>query len=162
MAGVAEEIEEATSSVKGVYCEPKGPSVAVHFRKVPLRQRPEVDRALLRILVRHHPRVILARGLQVVEARLRLPVSKGTAVRRICRDLPESAAVLYFGDDETDRDAFREVVGRGWRVAIGGLSGPADYTLPGPDAVIEVLEALSRLTSNVPGPGGDRNPSKSR
>jgi trehalose 6-phosphate phosphatase len=83
---------------------------------------------------------MITRGSRVLEARVRGTCNKGTAVRLIRREHPAGTLFVYFGDDMTDRDAFRALRGFGVSVQVGGDEPIlADYTLPAPDAVVETL-----------------------
>jgi trehalose 6-phosphate phosphatase len=67
-------------------------------------------------------------------------MNKARAVSLIQRELPPGSLILYLGDDLTDRDVFRELKGSGLSVEVGGSdSGLADFTLPSPEMVTEVL-----------------------
>jgi trehalose-6-phosphatase len=51
--------------------------------------------------------------------------------------------MLYFGDDVTDGDAFREIQGWGIGVEVGDGGSPlASHTLPDPPAVWEALQRI--------------------
>ena len=54
-------------------------------------------------------------------------------------------AIACGGDDTTDEDAFRSLRGIGRSIRVGSSSGPslADYTLPDPEAVLQLLRWLS-------------------
>jgi trehalose 6-phosphate phosphatase len=68
-------------------------------------------------------------------------------VSQIRYEQPAGTLVLYFGDDVTDRDAFRELRSVGVSVEVGGdESSIADFTLPDPKAVLTVL---SRIRSHL-------------
>lgn len=43
---------------------------------------------------------------------------KGDVLRELLAELPEGATAAYLGDDETDEDAFRAIVGRGLGVLV--------------------------------------------
>ena len=141
--GVRDELAAETASIPGVLLEHKGPVLAVHYRNVPLPRFAEVERAFCRVMERHRQRLMVNHGDHVFEAAIRGTRNKGTAVRLIRRQLPAGALVVYFGDDLTDRDAFRALQGIGISVEVGtGHSTLAPYTLPHPDAVWEVLGRL--------------------
>ncbi|HUZ85001.1 MAG TPA: trehalose-phosphatase, partial [Gaiellales bacterium] len=84
-------------------------------------------------------------GRMVFEVRPPVPVDKGSAVRRL-RGRRRIEHLLFVGDDRSDLDAFREA---DVRVAVLSPEVPtelveaADATVPGPDGVIELLEALA-------------------
>jgi trehalose-phosphatase len=140
---VRDELAAETNGVPGVLLEHKGPVIAVHFRQVAMPRVAEVERAFFRVMERHRQRLMVANGDRVFEARIRGVRNKGTAVRLIRRELPPGSLVVYFGDDVTDADAFRELQGIGVGVEVGSSdSAFAHYTLPDPPAVWEVLQRI--------------------
>lgn len=152
MAAVAGELERATATVPGVGLERKGPIVAVHYRRVDRARRIEVERAFLGVIERHRRELMMSRGHCVLEARLRGIGDKGVAVRQICRTLPIGSLTIYFGDDVTDRDAFREVRHGGLSVEVGVEETVlADHTLKDPAAVAEALRRLEALVHPATG-----------
>jgi trehalose-phosphatase len=157
---VKEEMETALRGVPGVLLEHKGPVLAVHYRAVDDARLGEVERGFLAVMERHRGRLMMSRGHAVLEARLRGGMNKGRAVNHIRHQLPAGSLVLYFGDDVTDRDAFRELRGVGVSVEVGGgKSSLADFTLPGPRAVVEMLQRVcSELQADDPSSSGPRRP----
>lgn len=145
LAGVADELARATSPFPGVLVENKGPVVAVHYRRVAAESVSDVEKAFLSVVDRHHRRIMIARGWCVLEARLRSGCNKGMAVRFIRQELPAGTFMLYFGDDLTDRDAFRTLRRWGVSVAVGPDEGLAEYTLPDPGAVRESLGRIEEI-----------------
>jgi trehalose 6-phosphate phosphatase len=91
-----------------------------------------------------------------LEVRPHLAWDKGQAVLKLAGLLATEAdwGLLYAGDDATDEDAFRVVGGRGLGILVGergvailvGERGDtfADFCLPDPEALRELLEALLR------------------
>jgi trehalose 6-phosphate phosphatase len=143
LAVVRDEIERATASIPGVLLEPKGPTLAVHFRQVAPERAPDVERVFFQVMGRHYGGLRIGYGKAVLEARLRAPCNKGSAVRFIRGRAPKGALTLYFGDDRTDQYAFRELWGSGVSVGVGSPPPAlADYLLPDPDAVVECLGLL--------------------
>jgi alpha,alpha-trehalase len=143
---VQAELAQSLSAVPGVLIEIKGPVLAVHYRMVEESLRAGVERAFFEVMERHRRELMIGRGKLVLEARPRSVINKGAAVRMIRRELPSGAAVIYFGDDLTDRDAFRALEGVGTSVEVTAEpSTLADYTLPGPDDVADVLVKIQDL-----------------
>lgn len=146
LAGLHEDIASATADIPGVLLEPKGPVLAVHYRRVDPPRVREVEKAFFDAVGRRHSRVQIGHGKAVFEARLRAPCSKGSAVRFIRRRAPNGSLAVYFGDDKTDQYAFRELWGSGLSVGVGTPAPDlADYTLPDPEAVLTTLERLLGL-----------------
>jgi len=153
LAGVRDEMGKELQAVPGVYLEHKGPVLAVHYRGVEPSRAEEVERGFLKVMDRHRLRLMISRGHAVLEARLRGGANKGRAVGFIRHELPAGTLVMYFGDDLTDRDAFRELRGVGVSVEVGnGESALADFTLPNPQAVLEVLSQLGTVFDSARGP----------
>jgi len=143
LAGVRDEMGKALAEVPGVFLEHKGPVLAVHYRGVMETRVGEVERGFLAVMDRHRTRLMMSRGHAVLEARLRSGANKGRAVSHIRHELPAGTLVLYFGDDLTDRDAFRELRGVGVSVEVGGgETSIADFTLPEPQSVLETLRLI--------------------
>ena len=155
-----EEMGQAFQDIPGILLEHKGPVLAVHFRGVEESRVGEVERGFLGVMDRHRTRLMMSRGHAVFEARLRGGANKGRAVSHIRHELPAGCLILYFGDDLTDRDAFRELRGVGVSVEVGGGSSSiADYTLPHPAAVLETLRRIhSALNARSPSSSGGRQP----
>jgi trehalose-phosphatase len=148
LAGVGSEMGRELREVPGVFLEHKGPVLAVHYRGVEESRVRDVEQGFLAVMDRHRTRLMISRGHAVFEARLRSGANKGRAVSHIRHDLPAGTLVLYFGDDLTDRDAFRELRGVGISVEIGGgESTIADFTLPDPGAVLETLRSIHSAVS---------------
>ncbi len=139
------ELSAAVAGIPGVIIEPKGPVLAVHYRLVEERRRGEVVRTFQRAIQPHLRRVMMGHGKLVIEARVRGNCNKGTAVGFIRSELPAGALTLYFGDDETDRDAFRAIAGTGVSVQVGATNSEfADFFLPDPRSVLDVLERIAK------------------
>lgn len=158
MEAVREDLARRTAHLPGTLLEPKGPVLALHFRQVEPSRVLEVERAFFDVVARHRERLMVARGKCVLEARLRAPCTKGSAVRFIRKKFPVGTLTLYFGDDTTDQDAFRELRNVGVTVAVGA-AGPAlaHYTLPAPGDVAEILDRLSGALRKKDRPGGRRS-----
>lgn len=123
----------------GLLVEPKGLSVAIHYR-----QAPSAREAVLEAVNRMAEASGLAvqHGKAVVE--LKTPgADKATALRHFMSEPPfEGAAPLFIGDDDTDEPALREAAVLG---GAGVLVGPpraseARYRLAEPAAVLAWLE----------------------
>jgi trehalose 6-phosphate phosphatase len=147
---IREEIRARTSHLSGVLLESKGPILALHYRQVESSRVAEVERLFYEVAERHRHAILVSHGKCVLEARLRAPCTKGTAVRFIRRRAPAGCLPIYFGDDRTDFDAFRELREVGITIAVGDISAHlAHYTLPSP---IEVVDTLTKIVhARAPG-----------
>ena len=146
---VVEEVaERAQEADLGFFVEPKGLSIAVHFRSDPSREpaarewaEAEAERTGLDL----HP------GRQSYELRPPVRRDKGTVVEEQGRDL---GAVAFLGDDHGDLaafDALDRLAGAGvavLRVGVRSEEAPpellerADLVLEGPDDVVALLRRL--------------------
>ena len=139
----------------GARTERKLATLSVHYRGVePARRAAIVERARA---------VITAAGFQArdglctVEARPPIGWDKGQAVLHIMRRRygpawSVQARVIYLGDDHTDEDAFRVLVGLGITVRVGGADSLtlAERRLPSVEAVQGLLEWLASRPVLVP------------
>ncbi len=162
-AAVIDEVvsEALATAPEGVYVEPKGLTVTVHFRRAP-----EHKDWVLRFAERQRA----ARGLTVVQGRhereLRPPldVDKGTVVRALVAEHDAAAAqpllaAAAFGDDVGDLPAFAALTAlrdaattvapfRVVRVAAVDTESPAavaeaaDLTVPGAPGAVALLRTL--------------------
>lgn len=162
---LGDEVGRLLADADWLYVEPKGPSVAFHYRTAD-----DPDAARDRILAAlgaarealpadlRAPRFAALETWRIVEVRPEGAGAKGAAVEELMAR-HRASAVAVLGDDRTDAEAFRVVAaaraaGRlAAAVAIGvrrGAATPievergADALLPGPEAVGEVLRALAR------------------
>jgi trehalose 6-phosphate phosphatase len=166
-AGVIDEVvAEATATAPpGVYVEPKGLTVTLHFRRAPEHKDWVVDFA---------ERQRATRGLMVVQGRLErelrpaLAVDKGTVVRSLvaehdARGEPLRAAAA-FGDDVGDLPAFAALDALGAaggplrtvvRVAAvdtespGAVAAAADLTVAGATGAVALLRQLADAAGAV-------------
>lgn len=161
-AAVAEAVAEAP---EGVYVEPKGLTVTLHWRNAPAHRDWVVDFAERQ----HRERGLLVHsGRAERELRPPLQVDKGTVVRALAAEYAEGAQVgealrtaAVFGDDIGDLPAF-DAVGElrtpegeplvAVRVAaVDAESAPevaarADLTVPGARGAVASLRALADAT----------------
>jgi trehalose 6-phosphate phosphatase len=149
-----EEIRSVAAGHVGVELEPKGPSVAVHFRNAP---DPEAAgpplRAALEGVARERGLHVLA-GKKVWELAPIGAGGKGDAVTALLAEVTPTAA-MYAGDDLADLDGFAaldryadasSVLVR--KVAVLGDETPvllreaADVLVEGPPGLVEMLRGL--------------------
>lgn len=143
VAVVRDQMAQELLGIPGVYLEHKGPVLALHYRAVEEARVGDVQKAFFAVMDRHRVRLMISRGRAVLEARLRGGANKGRAVSLIRHELPAGTLVLYFGDDLTDRDAFRELRGVGVSVEVGGGETTiADFILPDTRSVNEVISLV--------------------
>jgi trehalose-phosphatase len=70
--------------------------------------------------------------------------TKATAVRTLRQRLGPEFEPVYFGDDLTDEDAFRELAIHGISILVGEQRrSAARYRVGGPAEVVRVLKAIA-------------------
>lgn len=150
-AAIADAVDEARDlAPAGVYVEPKGLTVTLHWR-----QAPDAGPWVTAFAARQEQQ----RGLRVYPGRLSLElrppldVDKGTVLRSLTTGM---AAVAVFGDDLGDLPAFAaaaDMVAHGVaavRVAVVDeetapeVTAEADVVVRGPDGALALLEQLAQ------------------
>ena len=147
------EVGEAVGVAPGAWVEPKGMTLAVHYRHAgdPVEARSLLAPVLGAIAMREGYDLI--EGKMVFELAPAGESRKGGAVRRIVRETGAQAA-LYAGDDLPDLEAFAaldEFAADGIataKIAVGGpetpdaLTAAAAVAVAGPDELVSLLERL--------------------
>jgi trehalose 6-phosphate phosphatase len=141
-------LRTAADGIEGAVVEDKGVTVALHDRLVKPKHRSRLRRRALRLLAPWIAggSVSLLRGKRVLEARSSKAWNKGSAVSMLLRQPWAHRRVpVYFGDDQTDFEAFSAIRGRGLAIRIGGRRGVAceDAWLPDPGSLHSILEWLA-------------------
>jgi trehalose 6-phosphate synthase/phosphatase len=136
--------------IPGAHVELKGPTLAFHYRGVPEQDRDDAVQKARALLRRRRMRVV--EGKLVLEGRPAVDWHKGHAVlwllgQRYGGDWPSHVRAVFIGDDTTDEDVFRSLRGIGRSICVGSFvphaNAQADYRLPDPDAVIELIRWLT-------------------
>jgi trehalose-phosphatase len=150
LAEVEDELTERLADIVGHAVERKKFSIAVHHRQV-ARDAVGRVRSILDDVLAHHPRLLLGHGKKVFEIRPDIDWHKGRAVlwilNRLGHDHP-ALVPLYIGDDITDEDAFRVLVGSGLSIAVRhdeSRQTAADYTVADTEEVKRLLELLTAI-----------------
>ncbi len=143
------ELRAALDDIPGLLIENKRFAIAVHYRLV---DPAEVERIVATAdrVVAGHPELRRAGGKMIVELRPVMPWDKGRAVLWLLEAMHlegPDVVPFYLGDDETDRDAFEALRGRGISLYVGAAeeADAADYAVPDPAAASRFLEALATL-----------------
>ena len=171
---LGDEVGRMLGDAAWLYVEPKGPSVAFHFRAAD-----DAPAARARILAAlddataalpaglRGPRFRTWEGRRIVELRPEEAGAKGEAVARLL-ERHGSTAALVIGDDRSDAEAFAVVArereaGRLAASLLLGVRGPrespaellatADLILPEPASTAVVLGALARALEAEDGTG---------
>lgn len=139
-------LEDNLAAYPGWWLEDKPLGFALHYRQVPLAQRPSflaICRRWRRQVEQEGRFQVLA-GKMVLEL-MPLKVSKGAALLKIL-STPGFLEVLalYLGDDQTDESAFELLRHEGLAVRVGRFrrKSAADHRLPSPRAVRRFLAQL--------------------
>jgi trehalose 6-phosphate phosphatase len=146
---IAAAVEQARAEAPpGVYVEPKGLTVTVHWRQAP--DAAPWAAAFAEAAARQHG-LRSYPGRLSLELRPPLDVDKGTVIRALAGAMK---AVAVFGDDLGDLPAFeaaRELAAEGLAVALvavtdaesdGRVAAAADLQVDGPAAAVALLEQL--------------------
>jgi trehalose 6-phosphate phosphatase len=155
---VQERLSRELAPIEGALVEPKGISVAAHYRLVPEADRPRVQAAVDSVLAEHPIELRVTPGKSVYEVQPRIDWDKGRAVLYLLRALDldrEDVVPIYLGDDVTDEDAFRALAGRGVGLFVGRADDPelegrgtaADYALGSVEDVERFLDLLAGWTT---------------
>ena len=149
IAAAARTLESLLDPVRGVVLENKGWTLSVHFRNADEAVLPSLRAAVDGVVMTNGLRV--TEGKKVLEVRPPVSVDKGTAVYRLARDLgalEQGASLVFAGDDMTDEDAFRRLRAQhpdAVTIHVGNsVDTAAEFVLPDPDAVRELLQRIVR------------------
>ena len=144
IARLREFVARAIPRDRGFIIEDKRVALTLNYRNA----RPQDARAALAAFdqfVKARPTLQLLEGKMIHEAIPRGIGGKGDATRTLMRDAGVTASqTVYFGDDNTDENAFGALVPQG---GIGVLVGAerasfAQYRVEGPSQVADILEEL--------------------
>ncbi len=158
-AAIADGVLAALGRPGWLFFEPKGPTVAFHFRQAP---DPDAARVAVIEAIEATERALGVEGLvqvegrRVVELRPATAGGKGVAMERLIRD-ERPRAVLTLGDDVSDAEAFAVVRAARERGELDGLAvvvqgaretGPAvraaaDVELASPREAARLMSALA-------------------
>jgi len=130
--------------LRGVWVEPKGISFAVHYRRAASPSVLRARQCLLRIVGDFGDVLRILNGKEVWEVLPREIGGKWGVVEKVTGEMPEGAAIIYIGDDETDEEAFR-VLPDQITVAVGKrINTAARYYLPSSASVLRFLAQLEK------------------
>lgn len=126
----------------GFLVEDKELALALHYRNADPASARVVCGRFRDFLASEAKSLRAGAGKMVIEA-LPRKASKAHAVRLLCDLVGESFAPVYFGDDVTDEDAFRELEQNGITVLVGEPRlSRARYRVDGPADVADVAAEL--------------------
>jgi trehalose-phosphatase len=134
---------------EGFTVEDKRFAVTLHYRNAPAAMARNLRDALAQFVHDHAPRLAMLDSKMATEA-LPKSTSKAGAVRALWRRAGRDFEPVYFGDDLTDEDAFRELKGRGVTVLVGRQRpSAARYRVESPSEVARVLKAMAATLAGL-------------
>ena len=134
------------ANLRGIEIEDKHLSFAVHYRGARQSATEAASRVVGDIVARTNDKLRNLSGKKVWEVLPREFPGKGVAVLELLARLPEKKIAIYFGDDETDEEAFSVLPGQ-ITVNVGsGVNSHASFYVQSP---AEVLQYLSRLDKEL-------------
>ncbi|MBS9403642.1 trehalose-phosphatase [Halomonas sp. TRM85114] len=152
------ELKQKLSDIEGVIVERKRYAIAVHYRLVAAGHLEAIEEAVEQAVEASASMLRRTGGKKIFELRPTLPWDKGKALRWLLDALVWNGRVesrdddilpLYFGDDETDEDAFKVLrEGQGHEQGLGLLVAEAPqptkahYWLEDPQAVGRFMNRL--------------------
>lgn len=123
LKGLATDLTERLSGLRGVEVEPKEFGVAVHYRRAYPSDLAEVFFQVEEAREAHAPHLTTRPGKKVLELVPNVPWNKGECALwirdRWARTQSLDPAVVYLGDDETDESAFQALRGKALTVRVG-------------------------------------------
>lgn len=142
-------LEPQVEALEGAWIERKSFAIAVHYRESPEEVEPVLEQHVDQI-VYESEELRKSCGKKIFELRPDVDWDKGKALTSLLKGMDvdyDSAVPLYIGDDTTDEDAFREIVGRGIGILVSDDPGEtaAEYALRNPDEVAVFLNRLLRF-----------------
>lgn len=132
----------------GFIVEDKRAAIALHYRNAKPAAAAAVRSALREFIESRCPSLTILHGKMVDEAIPRDVGGKGAAVRTIMNLIAQPVLTpVYFGDDITDEDAFRELRDDGVTIMVGAARrSEAQFRVDSPKRVVAVLgELLAKL-----------------
>lgn len=147
LAELAGILQRRLGPLPGVWVEPKGLTVAIHYREAPGRVAATLSRTIRATVEAQGLPIELLPGKRVIELRPAVGWTKGDCALWL-RDALAPRVVgrwvltLYLGDDITDEQVFAALKGQGLTARVGGKRTTADFRLGG---VPEVRRLLDRL-----------------
>jgi trehalose 6-phosphate phosphatase len=134
------------AALRGIEIEDKRLSFAVHYRGARPPAIEAASRVVSDIVATSKDKLRILSGKKVWEVLPREFPGKGVAVLELFARLPEKKIAIYFGDDQTDEEAFSVLPGQ-ITVNVGGAGNThASFYVQSPS---EVLQFLSRLETEL-------------
>ena len=134
------------AGLRGIEIEDKRLSFAVHYRGARPPAIEAASRVVADIVAMSSDKLRILCGKKVWELLPREFPGKGVAVLKLFAQLPEKKVAIYFGDDETDEEAFSVLPGQITVSVGGGGNTHASFYVRSPS---DVLQFLSRLEKEL-------------
>ncbi|MCP5508537.1 MAG: trehalose-phosphatase [Chlamydiales bacterium] len=140
------ELREKLKNIEGSLVERKKYGVAAHYRLVAPKEQHLVEEAVDEVHDKHHD-LRKTRGKMVFELQPKMEWHKGKALLWLLHRLgldKDDVLTFYIGDDVTDEDAFKVLIGKGIAIFVITEERPsaASYTLKNPEQVGVFLQTL--------------------
>jgi len=139
---ITQNLQNSLKEIPGILFEKKGPILSVHYRNIPQEFSEQIRHVIEEELRPWKGRWKMVSGKSVLEIQPNVEFHKGRAVNEILKTFCcQELLAIYLGDDQTDKNAFRVLKGRGISVFIGpgDFTSEADFFLRSPDEVREFL-----------------------
>lgn len=144
-------LENQLKGIPGVIIEPKGLSVAVHFRNTPRGSVSTMRKAVATIaqLKEIKKKLALTSGKKIYELRPHRIWNKGSAVIWAWQRLAPTYLPICIGDDVTDEDAFRALGKKGLTIRVGrSQKSEAQYYVRRPEDMVKLLGRIDLFLFN--------------
>jgi trehalose-phosphatase len=129
----------------GFIVEDKTIALALHYRQAPKAIALPVRDSFEQFVVDHTTSLRVRDGKKVIEA-VPKGATKATALRTLWKQAGSGVEPVYFGDDLTDEDAFRELSTQGISVLVGEpCRSAAHYRVDAPADVLRALKAVAAI-----------------
>jgi len=138
-------LEALSNAHRGVIMEHKGQSITMHYRLLDARSAKIFAEQYAKVVEKAAAggAVRLAESKKAFEIRPSADWNKGRAVDWLLQRKPFTGTCpIYIGDDETDKDGYAAIAGRGVSVHVGSEIKEADYYLVAQTEVRTLLKWL--------------------
>lgn len=141
---VERRLKKQFEGIRGCEVERKKYAIAVHYRRVESDQVKAIEEAVEEILDEQR-QLKAGMGKKILEVKPNMDWDKGQALNWLLKKLDLTVALnhpIFIGDDITDEDALKALIGTGILVGTHGQKTYADYRLTDTSEVYRFLEKL--------------------
>jgi len=150
LASVRSWLDHHVPRERGFRVEDKEMAVGLHFREAAPALFEPLCREFASFVAEQTPRLKLLRLKMVLEA-LPRAAGKGQAIEQTLLRSSRPFVPVFFGDDQTDEDAFAVLAPDGIGVMVGGArASRARWRVDGPSAVARELKELEDALAATP------------